>query len=314
MSDIIVDNQNKKKALGRGLGSLLGGMTQPESSTEKQNNMQTNQPQAIVTEGKVWQVAIDKLHAGAFQPRLHFKKESLDELAQSIRSNGILQPITVRKSSQQTKFEIIAGERRWRAAQIAGLHEVPVLIKNYTDKESLELAIIENVQREDLDPIEEAEAYFRLAQEFQLSQQQISEKVGKERATVANALRLLSLPVEVKAMVSKKEISVGHAKALLTFSDADHIIKFAKRVHQEKMSVRQLEKLVQNLKSNTTSESRAKAVEQNVTQGLIKGLSEELHKCLGTKVNIDYANSKGKISIYFYSDDELTQIIDRLKE
>lgn len=327
MSDIITENSNKRKGLGRGLGSLLGG--QPASAhlneapkalaptaasaPAKIQSMAAN-PQGLVTEGKVWQVAVDKLIPGEFQPRQNFRKEALEELAQSIKSHGILQPITVRKTAQGSKFEIIAGERRWRAAQLAGLHEVPVLIKTYSDKDSLELAIIENVQREDLDPIEEAEGYSRLAKEFQLSQQQIAEKVGRERATVANAMRLLSLPQEVKRMIQDQEIAVGHAKILLAVTDSTKLLNLARQVSRDKISVRKLEKLIQEKLKPAVATSATKAAEENVTQRLISGLCEELQKTLGTKVNIDYQNSKGKISIHFYSDDELTQIIDRLKE
>lgn len=315
MSELLNENTNKKKALGRGLGSLLGQNTQ---SDQQQANAQPNKANyqstvGLVTEGKVWQVAVDKLAPGEFQPRQNFKKENLEELAQSIKAYGILQPITVRKTRESGKFEIIAGERRWRAAQLAGLHEVPVLIKTYTDKESLELAIIENIQREDLNPIEEAEGYLRLVEDFQLSQQQIAEKVGKDRATVANALRILALPAEVKKMIEGEEISVGHGKVLLSLDDTTQILNLARMVARDKIPVRKLEKLVQKKPKVDSTTTTTAAADSNVTQRLIQGLGEEVQKILGTKVNIDYQNSKGKISIHFYSDDELTQIIDRLK-
>jgi ParB family transcriptional regulator, chromosome partitioning protein len=341
MPDIQKDNTNKKKGLGRGLGSLLGGASlgagQAVSPKERPMAAQESPPSAlaektkatsaqagavessltIATEGKVWKVAIDKLQPGAFQPRQHFNKIALEGLAQSIRSNGILQPITVRKTQHPNRFEIVAGERRWRAAQLAGLHEVPVLIKSYSDKEALELAIIENIQREDLDPIEEAEAYLRLIEDFQLSQQQVSEKVGKERATVANAVRLITLPGDVKEMISKKEITVGHAKVLLGLDDRSALSSLAKRVAQERMPVRKLEKIIQEIKNEQKfphlTQKKTTVPDQSVTLQLIKGLGEELQKSLGTKVNIEYLNSKGKISIQFYSDEELTKIVDRLK-
>lgn len=325
MPEITPDSSNKKKALGRGLGSLLGGTsTGPLPAPQARESLPTSslpaQPSAtvgMVVEGKVWQVAIDKLQPGAFQPRQHFSKASLDELALSIKANGILQPITARKTSNPSKFEIVAGERRWRAAQLAGLHEVPVLIKSYTDKESLELAIIENVQREDLDPIEEAEAYSRLMSDFSLSQQQVSEKVGKERATVANAIRLLALPQDVKDMIRKQDLTVGHAKVLLAIEDKAQLVSLARRVSLEKIPVRRLEKIIQEVKSMPVNQATKLTAEdrtnENVTLRLIKGLSEELQRTLGTRVNIDYQESKGKISVYFYSDDELTKIVDRLK-
>jgi ParB family chromosome partitioning protein len=326
MPEITHDKDNKRKSLGRGLGSLLGGAPQDQNVIQKKDNQPQStstlpQPNtmALATEGKVWQVAIDKLHPGAFQPRQHFSKASLEELAQSIKSNGILQPITVRKTLSPSRFEIVAGERRWRAAQMAGLHDVPVLIKSYTDKESLELAIIENIQREDLDPIEEADAYAKLIENFELSQQQVSEKVGKDRATIANAIRLLALPPEVKDMIRSKEVSVGHAKVMLGLDDKTQILTMAKRIIAERIPVRKLEKIIQDLKSSSlvphadNYPSSSKPTDSSVTLRLIKGLSEELQRSLGTRVNIDYTNSKGKIAIYFYSDEELTKIVDRLK-
>ncbi|HEY8270051.1 MAG TPA: ParB/RepB/Spo0J family partition protein [Pseudobdellovibrionaceae bacterium] len=344
MSELNSESSNKKKGLGRGLGSLLSGGPTAEGMASKtmvegldnqiaaipaktaQNsisrpiansapNQATAAPVApISTEGKVWQVAIDKLSSGQYQPRKAFEKESLLQLSQSIKSNGILQPIIARKVAGG-RLEIVAGERRWRAAQSAGLHEVPVLIKNFDDQETLELAIIENIQREDLNPIEEAEGYARLITEFKMSQQQVADKVGRDRATVANAVRLLSLPGEAKKLIVDGNLSVGHAKVLLSLTDTRRQIDLAKKVISEKLSVRKLEKLVadaQNLSSSTTTSQSD--VQHSVTQRLISGLSDELQKILGTKVNIDYANSKGKIVVHFYSDDELTQIADRLKQ
>lgn len=334
MSETAVESSNKKKGLGRGLGSLLGGpasettsnVTPPATtSVAKTSNLPpagataAAAPTPVVTppvdpESKIWKVGIDKLSPGEYQPRRHFEKEPLQELAQSIKENGILQPIVARRT-KAGKLEIVAGERRWRAAQLAGQHEVPVILKNYDDKQALELAIVENIQREDLNPIEEAEGYSRLIAEFKLSQQQVAEKVGRDRATVANAVRLLSLPEEIKEMISGNELSVGHAKVLLSLPDSKKQIEFAKKVVGEKIAVRKLEKMVQAvIKGAEPEEEEVANLGSNVTQRLISGLSEELQKMLGTKVNIDYSNSKGKISIHFYSDDELTNLVDRLKE
>lgn len=350
MSDLNAENSNKKKGLGRGLGSLLGGGPAAEGMASKtmadnldtqkviQNKPAQNfagatakpvsaQPTSVAatpapapaaaapinTEGKVWQVAIDKLASGQFQPRKSFEKESLQQLAQSIKENGILQPIIARKIAGG-RLEIVAGERRWRAAQSAGLHEVPVLIKNFDDQETLELAIIENIQREDLNPIEEAEGYSRLINEFKMSQQQVADKVGRDRATVANAVRLLSLPTEAKKLIVEGDLSVGHAKVLLSLPDPKKQLELAKKVISDKLSVRKLEKMVADAQNPSSSPERESTIDQNVTQRLISGLCDELQKILGTKVNIDYANSKGKIAVHFYSDDELTQIVDRLKQ
>lgn len=332
MSDIAVESSNKKKGLGRGLGSLLGGPAPTEIPATKAapvapvENSVSHKPSAPVNsqsvtpvappvdpESKIWKVGIDKLSPGQYQPRRQFDKEPLQELAQSIKENGILQPIVARRTASG-KLEIVAGERRWRASQLAGLHEVPVILRNFNDKEALELAIVENIQREDLNPIEEAEGYSRLISEFKLSQQQVAEKVGRDRATVANAVRLLSLPEEIKTMISSNELSVGHAKVLLSLQDSKKQIEFAKKVVNEKIAVRKLEKMVQAAVKGVDEKEEVASFDSNVTQRLIAGLSDELQKMLGTKVSIDYSNSKGKISIHFYSDDELTNLVDRLKE
>ena len=330
MSEIIIESSNKKKGLGRGLGSLLGGpetsaptktsavssVSSAQAATENiQSSTQISQPIAppVDPESKIWKVAIDKLQPGQFQPRKTFEKETLQELAQSIKENGILQPIIARRTASG-KLEIIAGERRWRASQLAGMHEVPVILRSFNDKEALELAIVENIQREDLNAIEEAEGYSRLITEFKLSQQQVAEKVGRDRATVANAVRLLSLPLDVKEMIAKNELSVGHAKVLLSLSDPKKQSDLAKKVLKEKIAVRKLEKMVQALLKGQGDEATENNFDSNVTQRLIDGLGDELQKILGTKVNIDYSNSKGKISIHFYSDDELTNMVDRLKD
>lgn len=328
MSDLSRDNLNKKARLGRGLGSLLGAQIQNQESAPKaganiglntqdtqrdiQNSQKPHQStptQAIPPDARVWKVAIDKLHPGQFQPRTNFEKEKLEELAASIRANGVLQPIVARKRADG-KFEIIAGERRWRAAQIAGLHEVPVLLKEMENQVALELAIIENIQREDLNPIEEGLAYQRLIEEFGLTQQQVADKVGKDRATIANAIRVLSLPKEIKDHILSGELSLGHAKVLLSLLDPRKQLALCRQAMQQKMSVRQLEKLVNKAKEERSPEIISMP---SVSEKLISGLSEELQKKLGTKVAIDYSEGKGKISVYFYSDDELTQLVDRLK-
>jgi len=321
MSNTIHETQNKKKALGRGMGALLGGAPAVSEKAAPETSVKQNlnpAPAAAVAppvnpDSRIWQVAIDKLSPGQYQPRRVFVKESLQELAQSIKENGILQPIVARRTASG-KLEIVAGERRWRAAQMAAMHEVPVILKNFNDKEALELAIVENIQREDLSPLEEAEGYSRLISEFKLSQQQVAEKVGKDRATVANAVRLLALPEEIKNMIAANTLTVGHAKVLLGLPEPKKQIEFAKKVIQEKIAVRKLEKMVQAVLKGNEESLEVKTPEESVTQRLMSGLGDELQKLLGTKVNIDYSNSKGKISIHFYSDDELTNLVERLKE
>lgn len=323
MSELSNDSQNKKQRLGRGLGSLLGG-SQPLSSIAQAPAQSvatqpvTTQPAApkpaveINPEARIWQVSIDKLFSGKYQPRKSFDKQSLEELAQSIKESGILQPI-VAKKTPDNKFEIVAGERRWRAAQIAGLHEVPVILKTLSDQKTLELALIENIQREELNPVEEAKAYQRLIEEFALTQQQVAEKVGKDRASVANSIRLLNLPLAVQQMLVEARISAGHAKVLAGLNNPTRQLELAKEVESAKLSVRQLEKLANKKEDVKTSNEIAGGLNQNVTQRLISGLAEELQKMLGTKVAIDYQNSKGKISIHYYSDEELTEIVEKIK-
>jgi ParB family chromosome partitioning protein len=322
MSDINNEIYNKKKGLGRGLGSLLqthGAHTiQDTPSKNETKSAVISAPQTASEMGtapgqdKLWMISIEKLKSGQYQPRKHFDKQAIDELAASIKEHGILQPLVVRAVGGG-QFEIIAGERRWRAAQVAGLHEVPSIIKTYDNQKTLELSLIENLQREDLNPIEEAEGYQRLMNEFSLTQEKVAEKVGKERATVANALRLLRLAPEIREMVQKGQISQGHAKVLLALTDLNQQKELAKTITENGLSVRKLEELVQKKLAPPKAADQKVDASENVTKRLISGLAEEMQKLLGTRVSIDYANAKGKMSIYFYSDDELTQIIEKLR-
>lgn len=312
------DSQNKKR-LGRGIGSLLSGAetnayensTEPIQKASPQKSMPI-QPE-MNAENRVWNISIDKLVPGVYQPRKSFNKESLEELAASIKENGIIQPLVVRKRAAGG-YEIIAGERRWRSAQIAGLHEVPAILKNISDTEALQLAIIENVQREDLDPIEEAEAYQRLMQEFSLSQQQVADKVGKERSTVANALRLIALPNELKEMVAQKILSVGHAKVLLSIVNKSEQIKLAKSVIEKQMSVRALELMIKShqFDEKETAQKASDPLKTDLSQRLATELSEQLQKSLGTKVQINYRAGKGDLTIHFYSDEQLNTIYEKI--
>ncbi len=325
------DFQNKKR-LGRGIGSLLGGaeFSTNEKATANQSQKMNTQPTStqqknspvgentVVTaaESRIWNISIDKLVPGIYQPRKTFNKESIEELSISIKENGIIQPLVARKRTAGG-YEIIAGERRWRAAQVAGLHEVPVILKDISDPEALQLAIIENVQREDLDPIEEAEAYQRLMQEFSLSQQQVAEKVGKERSTIANALRLIALPNELKEMVSKKILSVGHAKVLMALPSKQAQIKLAKAAIEKQMSVRALESLIKSQQFDAENLDKADAtaadpLKTDLSQRLAKELSDQLQKSLGTKVQINYRSGKGDLTIHFYSDEQLNAIYEKI--
>ncbi len=318
--EINKENTNKKR-LGRGLGSLLGGVAE----TQTQDSFVIGKPAAQPklnedasdnTENRVWSIAIDKLSPGTYQPRKNFAKEALNELANSIKENGIIQPITVRKR-KEGGFEILAGERRWRAAQAAGLHEVPAIIKSISDREALQIALIENIQREDLDPIEEAESYHRLIEEFSLSQQEAAEKVGKERSSVANALRLLGLPIEIRDMISQKQITVGHAKAILSVTEKTKQLILAKKVAESGISVRTLESEIKGLQKSpaitSTQATKPGSLNVDLAGRLAAELADQLQKTLGTKVEINYKNGKGRVQVCFYSDDQLTEIYEKLK-
>ena len=224
-----------------------------------------------------------------------------------------MNPIVARKK-KEGGFEIIAGERRWRASQLAGLKQVPVILKEIEDKQSLELAIIENVQRHDLNPIEEAAAFKKLMEDYGLTQAEVAQRLGKERSSVANTVRLLLLPPEVTQLVAQGRISSGHAKVLLSVGDAEKQIAVAKRIVEEKLSVRATEKALKEQALVAKAMSAKEETQANVSEKLIQNLSAELQKALGTKVNIDYKNAKGKLSLHFYSDDQLNTMADRLKE
>lgn len=327
--------EQKKARLGRGLGSLLGGNSTPplqpvevatpieknQVQKPKQSETAPNDPKAMTMvqtnvppDARVWKIAVEKLHPNEFQPRQKFNKDTLKELAASIKDKGILQPIVARRHTSGA-LEIISGERRWRAAQMAGLQEVPVIIRTVSDQDSLELAIIENIQREDLNPIDEAEAYQRLAQEFKLTQQQIAEKVGKDRATVANSLRLLLLADPVRELLVNQQISVGHCKVLLSIENPKTQAELARKTIKDQLSVRALEKLTSKIgKGESLEDLEDNNSSVQLKNKLIASVQEDLQKIIGTKVSIDYAEGKGRLVLSFYSDEEFNGIIEKLKD
>lgn len=339
MSELSNQNQNsqgkKRSSLGRGLGSLLGGTPDLNPSvavdsvakSAQEATTPSGQESAVAAapvvkiveapipeESKIWNLAIDRLEPNTQQPRQIFEQEPLKELAQSIKENGILQPIVARRLDER-RFEIIAGERRWRAAQIAGLHEVPVILKKVTEKNSLELAILENIQRENLNILEEGEAYQLLMDRYDLTQQEVADKLGKDRSSIANSLRMLGLPAELKTLLRKNDLSAGHAKVLLGLDDAKKQIEIGQQVVAEKLSVRATEKLVAKAKTFQRQDDKpGQPLNLDVSKKLVEGLSSELQKLVGTKVTIDYADGKGKLQIHFYSDDQLTQIVEKIRE
>lgn len=252
---------------------------------------------------------LDQLSPNPFQPRSDFDQEKLDELAQSIKEHGIIQPIVVRHV--EGKYQIVAGERRWRAAQIAGLEKVPVVVKEMDDASMMQMALIENVQREDLNPMEEALAYKRLMEEFELKQDEVASRVGKSRSTVANSVRLLNLPEEVQNLVSQGNISSGHARALLGLASKDMVIKLAERIVSKGLSVRQVEEIIKDmhrLSSSTTTTVTRTSKDPNITD-----LENSIQKILGTKVKMVGSYDKGKIEINYYSSEDLDRLIELIR-
>lgn len=255
-------------------------------------------------------VNITKVEPNREQPRKNFDEDALLELSESIKQYGLLQPILVQ--DRKDYYEIIAGERRWRAAKLAGLKQVPVIIKNLTDQEIVEISLIENIQRENLNPIEEAQAYKRLLNEFHLKQDEVAERVSKSRTAVTNSMRLLKLSDDVQRMVIDEMITTGHARALLGVEDPAEQYNLAQRIFDEKLSVREVEKIVKNM-GKPVKPKKEKAVDKSM-QVIYDDISEKLKTQLGTKVNIvPKEDGSGKIEIEFYSHDELDRILDLMK-
>ena len=300
----------KRNGLGKGLDSLIPNksdkLTKPE--TKKNNSEVKVSPAKKVKEdpkaSKIL-LKINQVEPNRDQPRKEFDEDALLELADSIKQFGVLQPLLVQKKKDY--YEIIAGERRWRAAKLAGLKEVPVLIKSYTDQEIVEISLIENIQRENLNPIEEAMAFKRLLEEFHLKQDEVAERVSKSRTAVTNSMRLLKLSDKVKQMIIDDMISTGHARALLAIEDEEQQYLLATKIFDEKLSVRETEKLVKSLK-NPKKEVKKTTPEH---QFIYNDIAEKMKSIMGTKVNINAkANGKGKIEIEYYSEEELERIYD----
>jgi ParB family chromosome partitioning protein len=249
---------------------------------------------------------IHAIHPSPWQPRRLVTDDGIEELAQSIREKGILQPLVVRVRGEG--YEIIVGERRWRAAQRAGLTKVPILIKEATDQEVLELALIENLQREDLNPLEEAEAYQRLITEFAYTQEVLAQRIGKDRSSVANTLRLLKLPEEVQGALEKNEISMGHARALLAFKNEREQVTFCRKIVQKGLSVRETEDGIRHLLETKTSRPPKELEKPEITS-----LREELRRILKTQVRIKTRGERGTIEIEFYSLDDLERILELVR-
>lgn len=294
----------KKKGLGKGLDSLI-----PDNKSIK-----SIQPAKVSTSKKdekakdgVLMMKTNEVEPNREQPRKNFDEDALLELADSIKQFGVLQPLLVRK--RKDYYEIIAGERRWRAAKMAGVKEVPVIIKEYTDQEILEIGLIENIQRENLNPIEEAIAYKRLLEEFNLKQDEVAERVSKSRTAVTNSMRLLKLNDKVQQMIIDDMISTGHARALLAIDDPELQYTLANRIFDEKLSVREIEKLVKEIKNPKKQKEKKKPENEFI----YRDLEEKMKDVFGTKVSIaSKGKGKGKIEIEYYSDDELEHLFDMM--
>ncbi len=295
----------RKGGLGRGLDALIpqGKLIEdkPALQTEEQKKEEKEKDSTVM-------VRITQVEPNRNQPRRNFDEDTLHELAESIKQFGLLQPILVQ--DRDTYYEIIAGERRWRAAKMAGLKEVPVIIRDYSAQEIVEISLIENIQREDLNPIEEAQAYKRLITEFKLKQDEIAERVSKSRVAVTNSMRLLKLGEKVQQMVIDGMLSTGHARALISIEDQELQYQIAQRVFDEKLSVREVERLVKNL----GKEKKEKTKERDESLEVIyRSLEERMKQTLGTKVAISSKGKKGgKVEIEFYNNDDLEKIVDRL--
>lgn len=293
---------SKKKGLGRGLSALL-----ENAETDITTGIRSESTSRVL--GSVAMLPVGQIEANPFQPRTVFDKDAMAELVQSVKELGIIQPVTVRKMGYD-KFQLISGERRFRASQIAGLTEIPAYIRVANDQAMLEMALVENIQRRDLDPIEVALSYQRLIEECKLTQEAMSERVGKKRATVTNTLRLLKLPPEVQSALRKNEISVGHARALLSFSDPDELLAAFKNIVSEGLSVRQTEEAGRARKKSETPPKKRTAPLSFEHQKIKSDLIDRF----GTKVDIKRDDKgKGKIEIAFRSDDDLQRIIDKLE-
>jgi len=291
--------EKQRKALGKGLSALL-----PVRAPSPAAPTPGPQPQ---TEPSI--LPINAIEANPMQPRSIFEPERLQELAKSIRSNGVIQPLIVHRAGES--YQIIAGERRWRAAQLAGLTEVPVVVREAAEPELLELALVENIQREDLGPMEIAHAFERLQKELGLSQEQIAQRTGKDRASIANYLRLLKLPERVQSLLNSSRLSMGHAKAILGLPTQDLQIQTAERAVAQGLSVRQVESLVQELTSDRTHKKAGK--DHPSQDPNVKAAVEELQSALGTRVRIVQRDEqRGHIEIEYYSQDHLERLYQLL--
>ena len=289
----------KKFGLGKGLNALIPEDTILSTLDTKLEKTDDDRDKGSIS------IDINLIKSNEEQPRRSFDDEKILELAESIKSNGIIQPLVLKKVNNE--YIIVAGERRWRAAKLIGLKEVPAIIMNLTEKQILEISLIENIQREDLNSIEEALAYKKLINDFNLTQEELSKRIGKSRVTITNTLRLLNLSEDVQQYIIEGVISEGHGRALLGITDSKVQCELAQSVIDDKLSVRELEILIRKLK---TSPTRSKSKSSNETNPYYKDITYKLENYFGTKVNITNKNNKGKIEIEYYSEEDLQRILE----
>ncbi|MGM8215787.1 ParB/RepB/Spo0J family partition protein [Bacillaceae bacterium W0354] len=273
------------RRLGRGLDALL----------------------SVEDEESVQDISLKEIRPNPYQPRKIFEADAIDELKDSIIQYGVLQPIIVRKSIKG--FEIVVGERRYRASKEAGLETIPAVVRDLTDEQMMELALLENLQREDLTPMEEAEAYERLINELKIKQEELAKRLGKSRPHITNMIRLLSLPETIRAMINSKELSMGHGRAILALKNKDEMILVANKIRKENLNVRQVEQLITQLNERQLKKKTKKDTKKDI---FVSSKEEELRDYFGTSVNIQKGKRKGKIEIEFYNNDDLNRILDLL--
>ncbi len=301
-------SEKKKSVLGRGLGALL----EANDTSDRQRGSELAKDMGV-NAGMIIHISLDKIEVNPFQPRTSFEADSLNELADSIKIHGVIQPISVRKS-ENGKFQLIAGERRLRASKIAGKKEIPAYVRTASDQESIEIALIENIQREDLNPLEIAINYKRLQDECELTQEQLAERLGKNRSTVTNFIRLLKLPPDIQAGLRDGKITMGHAKALMAIDEISSLLSAFKEVVNKGMSVRQVEEMVRNMA--TKPQKAISSITKNKDLPFtIKKIQDQLMSRLSTKVQIARSkDGKGEIVIKFYSDDDLNRLTELITE
>ena len=302
-------SEKKKSVLGRGLSALLEANDTTEHTRNKQFSNATTNPGAVIIN-----IPLDQIEVNPFQPRTSFEEEGLNDLSDSIKVHGVIQPITVRKI-ENNKYQLIAGERRLRASKLAGKKEIPAFARIASDQESIEIALIENIQREDLNPLEIAINYKRLQDECDLTQEELAGRLGKNRSTVTNFIRLLRLPPDIQAGLRDNKITMGHAKALLSIDDVGSLLSAYKETVAKNLSVRQVEELVRSLETRPKKNSPASTNISNQLPFTVKKMQDQLTSSLGTKVLITRTQEgKGEIVIKFYNDDDLERLVEAIAE